>query len=510
MVHEEFPDEHLHLEETVQPRIINELLHNLDKPETICVVLHGKPGVGKRSLVKIAAKVLKKPSCRNKNRGKAIAYFNMEEGSANERRSKLDEEGLRARCFTLGLTGSIVCIPEIQRLFERGVEPGKLTVYLGSPANKWVVTIPTSSFHKYIAASSQWDNRRFVKIAVPEMPESEVRKVLVRRGKMNEKRFGVQMEPSVIDDVLEICKQYLSGDVLPGIAVHLLDEASREAKECGSPDGGISWNNIAEIARKIAGISIPYRPGEKIPKKKDEEQQSTVSLPQDPPLNSGKKEVPTPVLVNKTEPAKDEQKICLPDFIAEFIFELGQTVSSKEIKNASLIKEMSEEQLLTYLPELLCEVKNSRPALTESELRSWEAMASFVEKVEVMVLDYLKLNAPTLLDSDKKLPYHQWELSAVLSKNPESCSSEKVARHLDVLSMWLEDTLTSVFSAFAEAFKIISERGAPDHTMSIDEALRKYRNWVELLHFNAQFKDKFREILKKTFNARRDKWFKNL
>ena len=239
---------------------LEQLFLTLCKKEKNNALLIGKAGVGKTALVEKLALKINSHEVPAILKDKVIYELSLSSIVAGTKyRGEFEEKFKKIIDKVIQAKDAILFIDEIHNLIGAGGAEGAIDAsnilkpYLARKDLTIIGATTIEEYNKYFE-KDQAMNRRFAVIKLNENSKEETRRILLGLKAQYENYHQVQISEQNIDDVIELCDQYLIQRVFPDKALDVLDLSC--VKALFLKEKSLQKKHIEKVIEEMTGMSL--------------------------------------------------------------------------------------------------------------------------------------------------------------------------------------------------------------------------------------------------------------
>ncbi len=239
---------------------LNQLFAILCKKEKNNALLIGKAGVGKSALVEKLAVMINEKQVPKQLKNKVIYELNLSSLVAGTKyRGEFEEKFKKIIDKVMDAKDAIIFIDEIHNLIGAGGAEGAIdasNILKPFIARNQLTLIGATTLDEYYRyfEKDQAMNRRFAVIKMNENSEEETFDILKGLKHQFEDFHDIQIEDSILKDIVNLSKKYLPSRVFPDKAIDVLDLSCvkahfKEEKE-------LNYQHIEDVIEELSGLIL--------------------------------------------------------------------------------------------------------------------------------------------------------------------------------------------------------------------------------------------------------------
>jgi len=239
---------------------LEKLFLTLCKKEKNNALLIGKAGVGKTALVEKLALMMNEKKVPYYLKNKAIYELNLSSIVAGTKyRGEFEEKFKKIIDKVIQAKNAILFIDEIHNLIGAGGAEGAIDAsnilkpYLARKDLTIIGATTIEEYYKYFE-KDQAMNRRFSVIKLNENTVEETKEILRGLKKQYEKYHRIKISEQCIDDIVELCDQYLIQRVFPDKALDVLDLSCVKAGFL--KEKNLKKKHIEDVIEDLTGMTL--------------------------------------------------------------------------------------------------------------------------------------------------------------------------------------------------------------------------------------------------------------
>lgn len=239
---------------------LEQLFLTLCKKEKNNALLIGKAGVGKTALVEKLALRINSQDIPTALKNKVIYQLSLSSIVAGTKyRGEFEEKFKKIIDKVIIAKDAILFIDEIHNLIGAGGAEGAIDAsnilkpYLARKDLTIIGATTIDEYYKYFE-KDQAMNRRFTVIKLNENTKEETKDILLGLKKQYEDYHQMHIEDDVLDDIIELCDQYLIQRVFPDKALDVLDLSCVKASFL--KDEVLKRKHIERVIEDMSGMVI--------------------------------------------------------------------------------------------------------------------------------------------------------------------------------------------------------------------------------------------------------------
>lgn len=237
----------------IQQQEIENVMHVLSRSEQQNVIILGKPGVGKRTLVENVTYRIRKHERDHSLPFTRVLNLHTEEllsGSANPETILLN-----AMKRADGAGRFILIMEDISLLFKSANENllAVMTKFLNAPNISIIGIADVQDYHSMIKKSPSLDIL-FEKINVNDSSDDETMMVMMTHYFQLEEKRHMHMTFKALKSILDLSKRYIGKGGFPGKAISVLNDAMLSAKRRG--DNFVTETDVREMVSLKAHVNV--------------------------------------------------------------------------------------------------------------------------------------------------------------------------------------------------------------------------------------------------------------
>lgn len=236
------------------------LLQTLCKKEKNNALLIGKAGVGKTALVEKLAWEINHHNVPSSLKNKVIFELSLSAIVAGTKyRGEFEEKFKKIIQKVIQAKNAILFIDEIHNLIGAGGAEGAIDAsnilkpYLARRDLTIIGATTIEEYYQYFE-KNQAINRRFSLIRLNENTKKETQDILLGLKKQYEDYHHIQIDHQCIDDIINLCEQYIPQRVFPDKAIDILDLAC--VKTSFLNETKMQRKDIENVIEEMTGFTI--------------------------------------------------------------------------------------------------------------------------------------------------------------------------------------------------------------------------------------------------------------
>ena len=239
---------------------IEQLFLTLCKKEKNNALLIGKAGVGKTALIEKLADKINKHEVPQALDKKVIYELNLSSIVAGTKyRGEFEEKFKKIIDKVIQAKDAILFIDEIHNLIGAGGAEGAIDAsnilkpYLARKDLTMIGATTIEEYYKYFE-KDQAMNRRFAVIKINENTKEETKAILMGLKKQYEDYHHLRISDHRLDEIIELCDQYMVQRVFPDKALDVLDLACVKANFLKESE--LKKEYIEKVVEEMTGMTI--------------------------------------------------------------------------------------------------------------------------------------------------------------------------------------------------------------------------------------------------------------
>lgn len=239
---------------------LEQLFLTLCKKEKNNALLIGKAGVGKTALVEKLALKINNHEVPDALKNKVVYELNLSSIVAGTKyRGEFEEKFKKIIDKVIQAKEAILFIDEIHNLIGAGGAEGAIDAsnilkpYLARKDLTIIGATTIEEYYKYFE-KDQAMNRRFAVIKLKENTQTETKAILQGLKPQYENYHHIHIEDQLLDDVIQLCDDYLIQRVFPDKALDVLDLACVKANFLHQDN--LEKSNIEKVIEEITGMTL--------------------------------------------------------------------------------------------------------------------------------------------------------------------------------------------------------------------------------------------------------------
>jgi ATP-dependent Clp protease ATP-binding subunit ClpA len=240
---------------------LESVVMSLSKLRQANVILTGRSGVGKTSVVELLADKINKNEVPEYIKGHTIYEISVAALLSGTKFRGDFEKRVEALIREIkNRENLIIFFDEIHMVIDSGASGGSVDLsnmlkpILASSSSKVIGATTTKEYEQYIKKDPAF-MRRFSTVQIEEPSKSDTVKILGFIKKEYEKHYALNFTPEVIESIVDLSDRYVSNDSFPNKAISLLDEIGSYVKN-KKTKGVITKDIVAEVLSRKTGIPI--------------------------------------------------------------------------------------------------------------------------------------------------------------------------------------------------------------------------------------------------------------
>lgn len=243
---------------------ISDIVDILSRRKKNNPVLVGQPGVGKTAIIEGFANLLMSSKCPKQFQGYHLYELSLATMLSGARYRGDFEERLEQllKVITTNNDNIILYIDEIHNIVcdskessTSGMSAADILKPYMSRQGFYLIGATTEQEYKVIQKDKALD-RRFSIIRIKEPTVENAKDLICRCINDYENHFSINIDKSLIGDIVDLSSQYIPNKYLPDKAFDLLDESCVQCVN-HSKDNSLKINHIISATELISGIKIP-------------------------------------------------------------------------------------------------------------------------------------------------------------------------------------------------------------------------------------------------------------
>lgn len=241
-------------------RELQQLLQTLCKKEKNNALLIGKAGVGKTALVEKLALKINEQDVPQSLKNKVVFELSLSSIVAGTKyRGEFEEKLKKIIQKVIQAKDAILFIDEIHNLIGAGGAEGAIDAsnilkpYLARRDLTIIGATTVDEYYKYFE-KDQAMNRRFAIIKLKENTKLETKEILMGLKKQYEDYHQINIDDNCIDEIIQLCQQYLPQRVFPDKAIDVLDLACVKTSFLNEKQMQIS--HIEKVIEEMTGLTL--------------------------------------------------------------------------------------------------------------------------------------------------------------------------------------------------------------------------------------------------------------
>lgn len=241
---------------------LEQLFLTLCKKEKNNALLIGKAGVGKTALVEKLAIAINEKKVPNALKKKVVYELSLSHLVAGTKyRGEFEEKFKKIIDKVIQAKNVILFIDEIHNLIGAGGAEGAIDAsnilkpYLARKDLTIIGATTIEEYYKYFE-KDQAMNRRFAVVTLNENTKEETKEILMGLRKQYGDYHHIEIDEQCIDDIIQLCDQYLIQRVFPDKAIDVLDLACVKAGFLSQQK--LNRECIEAVIEEMSGVKLHH------------------------------------------------------------------------------------------------------------------------------------------------------------------------------------------------------------------------------------------------------------